>query len=110
MFIKSKMSLAVIAAMTSTLALGAQAVEANDDANVEEIHVTGIAASLGRSIDKKRNSEIVADSITAEDLGKFPDNNIADSLQRIPGVAIDRAGGEGRFVSIRGLGPDFMRC
>jgi TonB-dependent receptor len=69
--------------------------------------VTGIAASLGRSIDKKRNSELVSDSITAEDLGKFPDNNIADSLQRIPGVAIDRAGGEGRFVSIRGLGPDF---
>ena len=108
MFIKSKMSLAVVTAMTSTLALGAQAVEVdNDDANLEEIHVTGIAASLGRSIDKKRNSEIVADSITAEDLGKFPDNNIADSLQRIPGVAIDRAGGEGRFVSIRGLGPDF---
>lgn len=108
MFIKSRMSMAVVAAMTSTLALGsAQAADTAVDENLEEVVVTGIAASLGRSIDKKRNSQLVSDSITAEDLGKFPDNNIADSLQRIPGVAIDRAGGEGRFVSIRGLGPDF---
>jgi iron complex outermembrane receptor protein len=108
MFVKSRMSLAVIAAMTSTLMLGAaQAAETAPEDNLEEIVVTGIAASLGRSIDMKRNSNLVVDSITAEDLGKFPDNNIADSLQRIPGVAIDRSGGEGRFVSIRGLGPDF---
>ena len=108
MFIKSRMSMAVVAAMTSTLALGsAQAADTSVDENLEEVVVTGIAASLGRSIDKKRDSDLVSDSITAEDLGKFPDNNIADSLQRIPGVAIDRAGGEGRFVSIRGLGPDF---
>lgn len=107
MFMKSRMSMAVIAAMTSTLMLGsAQAAEeAGDD--LEEVVVTGIAASLSRAIDKKRTSELVSDSITAEDLGKFPDNNVADSLQRIPGVAIDRSGGEGRFVSIRGLGPDF---
>lgn len=106
MFTKSKMSLAVATAMASTLVIGSvQAADA--DANLEEVVVTGIAASLSRSIDKKRNGDLVADSITAEDLGKFPDNNIADSLQRIPGVAIDRAGGEGRFVSIRGLGPDF---
>ena len=108
MFIRSRLSMAVLAAMTSTLALGsAQAADSNADENLEEVVVTGIAASLTRSIDKKRNSELVSDSITAEDLGKFPDNNIADSLQRIPGVAIDRAGGEGRYVSIRGLGPDF---
>lgn len=108
MFIKSKMSLAVVAAMTSTLMLGsAQAAETDADEQLEEVVVTGIAASLGRSIDKKRNSDLVTDSITAEDLGKFPDNNIADSLQRIPGVSIDRSGGEGRFVSVRGLGPDF---
>ena len=108
MFIKSRLSMAVLAAMTSTLALGsAQAADSNADENLEEVVVTGIAASLSRSIDKKRDSELVSDSITAEDFGKFPDNNIADSLQRIPGVAIDRSGGEGRFVSIRGLGPDF---
>lgn len=107
MFNKSRMSMAVLAAMTSTLALGGANAVAAPEENLEEVVVTGIAASLSRSIDKKRNAEIVSDSITAEDLGKFPDNNIADSLQRIPGVAIDRAGGEGRFVSIRGLGPDF---
>jgi len=108
MFIKSKMSLAVVAAMASSLMLAnASAAETSADKDLEEVVVTGIAASLSRSIDKKRNADLVTDSITAEDLGKFPDNNIADSLQRIPGVAIDRSGGEGRFVSIRGLGPDF---
>lgn len=108
MFVKSKMSSAVIAAMASTLMLSnPTAAQTSADEDIEEVVVTGIAASLGRSIDIKRNSNLVSDSISAEDLGKFPDNNIADSLQRIPGVSIDRSGGEGRFVSIRGLGADF---
>jgi hypothetical protein len=107
MFNKSKISLAVCAAIASAVVINnSYAAEASDDA-VEEIVVTGIKASLNRSIDMKKKSPLVSDSISAEDLGKFPDNNIADSLQRIPGVAIDRSGGEGRFVSIRGLGPDF---
>ncbi|WP_157960341.1 TonB-dependent receptor [Marinimicrobium alkaliphilum] len=79
----------------------------DDPVALEEVVVTGYRASLDRSLDRKRQSDLISDSITAEDFGKFPDNNIADSLQRVPGVAIDRAGGEGRFVSIRGLGPDF---
>src|SRR5690554_964654 len=105
MFQRKKLVLAVGAAMSAMLATGL--VQAQGDDQIEEIVVTGIKASLARSIDIKRNSSLVSDSITAEDMGKFPDNNIADSLQRIPGVAIDRAGGEGRYVSIRGLGPDF---
>ena len=106
MFNRSKLSLAVCTAIASAIVSSHTYAQAADD-GVEEVIVTGIAASLNRSIDMKRKSLLVSDSIAAEDLGKFPDNNIADSLQRVPGVAIDRAGGEGRFVSIRGLGSDF---
>ncbi|MEO0832065.1 MAG: TonB-dependent receptor plug domain-containing protein [Pseudomonadota bacterium] len=56
----------------------------------------------------KRNADSVVDSISAEDVGKFPDTNLAESLQRITGVAIDRSGGEGQFVTVRGLGPEFV--
>ncbi|MGL1381566.1 TonB-dependent receptor plug domain-containing protein, partial [Vibrio parahaemolyticus] len=49
----------------------------------------------------KRNSSLVVDSISSEDIGKFPDTNVAESLQRITGVSVDRSGGEGRFVTVR---------
>ncbi len=107
MFLNSKLSLAVCAAIASAAAVNTFAQQQDEESTIEEVVVTGIRGSLSRSIDLKRNSDLVSDSISAEDMGKFPDNNIADSLQRLPGVAIDRAGGEGRFVSIRGLGPDF---
>ncbi|KRA60101.1 TonB-dependent receptor [Caulobacter sp. Root655] len=74
---------------------------------VEEILVTGLRASLSRAIDVKRNAAVIVDSIASEDLGKFPDSNVAESLQRITGVSIDRSGGEGRFVTVRGFGPSF---
>ncbi len=72
-----------------------------------EVVVTGIRQSLRSAADLKKRSEVVMDSITQEDLGKFPDANIAESLQRIPGVSIDRNNGEGQFVTVRGLGPQF---
>jgi TonB-dependent receptor len=75
--------------------------------NVEVIEVRGIRASLSQSLNKKKNSDEVLDSIVAEDIGKFPDTNVAESLQRIPGVSIDRAGGEGAQVTVRGFGPSF---
>ncbi|UTF59069.1 TonB-dependent receptor [Gilvimarinus sp. DA14] len=105
MFKRSALSVAIVGTL-SAASIGASAQSA-DDQLMEEVIVTGIAGSIERSIDRKRNQALISDSISAEDLGKFPDNNIADSLQRVPGVAIDRDGGEGRFVSIRGLGPDF---
>ena len=74
----------------------------------DEIVVTGIRGSLQNSLNVKRNSDQVVDSISAEDVGKFPDTNLAESLQRITGVAIDRSGGEGQFVTVRGLGPEFV--
>ncbi len=72
---------------------------------VEEIVITGIRASLQSALDKKRNSSAIVDAISADDIDKFPDENIAESLQRIPGLSITRSFGEGQDVSIRGLGP-----
>jgi len=74
---------------------------------VEVIEVKGFTSSLKASMLDKKASDVVYDGITAEDLGKFPDQNVAESLQRITGVAIDRSGGEGQFITVRGFGPDF---
>ena len=81
------------------------AVSADDSADA--IVVTGIRASLRSAAAIKRDSNAIVDAISTEDLGKFPDSNVAESLQRIPGVAIDRSSGEGRFVTVRGFGPAF---
>lgn len=74
---------------------------------IEEIIVTGIFGSLQRSMDIKRDAQGIVDAISAEDIGKFPDTNLAESLQRVTGVSIDRANGEGSRVTVRGFGPDF---
>ncbi|MGH8174728.1 MAG: TonB-dependent receptor [Steroidobacter sp.] len=74
---------------------------------LEEIIVTGIRGSLTSSMELKRDSQGVVDGIVAEDIGKFPDTNLAESLQRISGVSIDRSIGEGSRVTVRGVGPDF---
>jgi len=73
----------------------------------EDVVVTGIRASLRASIDLKRDAQGVVDAISAEDIGKFPDTNLAESLQRITGVSIDRSNGEGQFVTVRGFGPEY---
>jgi TonB-dependent receptor len=79
-----------------------------DADKVAQVVVTGTRASLKESLALKRNSAVVQDSISATELGRFPDNNVADSLSHITGVSITRtAGGEGQKVSIRGLGPDY---
>lgn len=70
------------------------------------IVVTGYRASIEQALEAKREANAFIDVITAEDIGKFPDKNVADSLQRVPGVIIDRDGGEGSRVSIRGLSSD----
>src|SRR3982750_767083 len=74
---------------------------------LEEVVVTGMRGSLKQSMEIKRDSIGVVDAITAEDIGKFPDTNLAESLQRIPGVAIDRQNGEGSQVTVRGFGPGY---
>jgi len=69
--------------------------------------VTGIRASMQSTLNLKKNSDGIVDGIVAEDIGKFPDTNLAESLQRITGVSIDRQNGEGQKITVRGMGPDF---
>ncbi|HTU66552.1 MAG TPA: TonB-dependent receptor [Steroidobacteraceae bacterium] len=96
-------------------AIAAQAQTApSDDASggaetVEEVVVTGFRASLDAALSDKKAASGAIDSIHAEDIAKFPDSNLAESVQRIPGVSIARDAGEGRNISVRGLGPQFTR-
>ncbi|MGK6355762.1 TonB-dependent receptor [Sphingomonas sp. DT-207] len=83
--------------------------DAQPEGSTDEIVVTGFRGSLGKAIELKRESIGFRDSIVAEDIGKFPEANVADSLQRIPGVILSRDGAsnEGQRISIRGLGSEF---
>src|SRR3569623_1931588 len=74
-----------------------------------EIVVTGFRSSLAKALNLKQNENAAVDTILAEDIGKFPDLNLSESIQRIPGVAITRDAGEGREISVRGLGAQFTR-
>lgn len=76
---------------------------------LDAVVVTGIRASLRNSLDTKRNADAIVDAITAEDIGKFPDKNVAESLSHIPGITLDRNFGEGEQVSIRGTEPSLNR-
>ncbi|MBP3983541.1 TonB-dependent receptor [Pseudoxanthomonas helianthi] len=76
--------------------------------DLDKVTVTGYRYSIEKSLDQKRNANAVVEVITAEDVGKFPDKNVADALQRVPGVLIDRDGGEGKYVSVRGLSSELV--
>ncbi|MFT6691475.1 MAG: TonB-dependent receptor [Colwellia sp.] len=78
-----------------------------DEAEVEVIQVTGMRGSLSQSMNIKRQSSGVVDAISAVDMGKFPDTNLAESLQRITGVSINRVNGEGSEVTVRGFGGNY---
>lgn len=82
---------------------------AKDISPYEHIMVRGYRASIRESQSIKRESDVVMDNIQAVEIGKLPDQNLAESLQRIAGVSIDRAEGEGQFVTVRGFGPEFNR-
>ena len=81
--------------------------DAEDEAEVEEVVTTGIKSSLKDAIDIKRKNVGVVDAISAEDIGKFPDGNLAESLSRLVGVTTERSNDEGTKISVRGLGPEF---
>ncbi len=102
----------LIGASIVAMGLAAQPALAQDTAGADEVKgdeivVTGIRASLRNALELKRDSQGVVDSISAEDIGKFPDTNLAEALQRVTGVSIDRSVGEGSKVTVRGFGPDF---
>lgn len=91
----------LIALMFGTLVLPhGQAADDNDA--LQTVEVRGIRETLKRNLAEKRDSLNVVDSVSAEDLGKFPDKNVADSLQRVPGISVDRTWGEGRDIFVRG--------
>jgi iron complex outermembrane recepter protein len=96
-----KTALAQLIAAASVCMLQGAAVTAYA-ADVDEVVVTGVRAAQERAIDVKRNATEVVDAISAEDIGKLPDASISDSLQRVTGIQIERQGGQGSLVSIRG--------
>ena len=102
-------TLAIVAlagpAMAQTAAPAAPAAAAPSDSTV--VVVTGIRGSLQRSMNIKKNADGVVDGISAEDVGKYPDTNLADSLQRVTGVSINRVSGEGEQITVRGFGPGY---
>lgn len=108
---KSKLSTAIVAILSSVF--GSPYVSAQGTGSganqMDEVVVIGIRQSMQRNMDIKRASSGVVDAITAEDIGKFPDSNIAASLQRVPGVSIQRSGarGEPTGITVRGFGGDF---
>lgn len=102
-------SASVLAFMASATGAWAQDAAPAESAEGEEIIVTGFRASQAASIDAKRTSDVIADMISAEDIGKFPDKNVAESLQRVPGVVVNREFGEGERVTVRGTDRNLTR-
>ena len=108
----SAVSLSVLAVGTAHAQDAAAENAAAETAPADEgdaIVVTGFRASLEAALNLKRDSVAAVDAIVAEDIAKFPDQNLAESLQRIPGISISRDGGEGRSITVRGLSSQFTR-
>jgi outer membrane cobalamin receptor len=105
-FARRPLAQAVSIVLGTTVLVPAFSAEESPE-QLDEVVVTGIRGSLTSSMNLKRESQGVVDGIVAEDIGKFPDTNLAESLQRISGVSIDRNAGEGSRITVRGVGPDF---
>jgi len=104
MFKKTALASAMLAAMTAQIASAQEQATPVQDEQVEEVIVQGIRGSLAKALDIKRDSAQIVEAIVAEDIGKFPDNNVIEALQRMTGVQVTgRGGGETDVISIRGL-------
>ncbi len=115
-FNKTLLSVSILAVLNGATMVQAEETNGEKEANIskamvkdgsgiEVIEVVGTRGSLKRSMNAKRFSDQVMDGVSAEDIGKLPDNNIAEALSRVVGVSLSRADGEGEFVSIRGMAP-----
>ncbi|WP_226662822.1 TonB-dependent receptor [Microbulbifer aggregans] len=102
LFALSSLALAISAATQPALAQ-------NTDTQLEEVSVTGQRLARTRALDVKKNAPVIMDSLATDDLGRLPDKNAAESLNRLPGVSILIEKGEGRFAAIRGIKPDWNR-
>lgn len=94
---------------TDTWAQEASTTPESKEGQLEEVVVTGYRAALQSALALKRDAGTMMDAINAEDIADFPDANLAESLQRLPGISVDRDNGEGRTITVRGLGSDFTR-
>ena len=94
---------------TNAAPSGTTQVPPSDTGSQQEIVITGFRQSIQASIAAKRRSSVIADVLTAEDIGKFPDKNVAEALQRIPGVVINREFGEGERVNVRGTAANLTK-
>ena len=99
----------ILIASASLLAVACAGPALAQDAQVDELVVTGIRASLQQSLETKRAADAIVDSVTAEDVGKFPNTNVAEALTMVPGVTVDRQFGQGEKVSILGTDPALNR-
>src|SRR5882672_9806654 len=110
---KTSRSTLIGAAVAMALLKPAAPAHADDAAaaaeQMDEVVVTGIRGSLRQSLQTKREAVGVVDAITAEDVGKFPDKNLAEALQRVPGIVISRDFGEGERVNLRGTNATLTR-
>jgi len=99
------------AGVLAVLAMGtvaqAQTAPQDDETQVDEVVVTGIRASIANSIAAKRRETSIVEVVTAEDIGKLPDQSITESIARLPGITAQRLDGRAQVISVRGLGPDF---
>ncbi len=94
---------------TTSTTVAAAPAQSDQPVTMGEFVVNGYASSLATSLNTKRESEDNVEVITAEDVGKFPDNNLAESLSHLPGISVDRLFGEGERVSIEGVDPNLNR-
>ncbi|MGM9515793.1 TonB-dependent receptor [Roseateles sp. DB2] len=95
-------SLLALASLATAPALAADEPPAPTANTLEQVEVRGVRATLKRNLAEKREAQNIVDTISAEDVGKFPDKNVADSLQRVPGISVDRIWGEGKAIFVRG--------
>ncbi|MDG5487043.1 TonB-dependent receptor [Sphingomonas sp. BGYR3] len=108
-------SSALALALTAAPAMAQDAAPAADEATEQaetaeqdqSIVVVGFRASLQSAVSEKKDSDQIVESVTAEDIGKLPDNSIGESIARLPGVTSQRANGRANVIAIRGFGPDF---
>ncbi|UCR84047.1 TonB-dependent receptor [Pseudomonas chlororaphis] len=82
------------------------AAEADSTKNTEHLEVVGQAASIDQALKEQRSADTIKSVVHADGVGQLPDENVAEAAQRLPGISVERDQGEGRFVSVRGLGPD----
>ena len=98
----------IAAALTGSVLYSAMPVAlAADEDTAQTVTVTGYRASIKKALDNKLASQSIMESIVADDIGKLPEQNIAEAISRVPGVTISRSRGEGQFITVRGLGPAF---